>query len=225
MRPMSEEITAEVFQVGGPRLTAVNDAAIYLIAVGDHAALIDAGTGAATERLLANIASLGIASEAIENLLLTHCHFDHTGGAAALRGRLGCPVIAHAADAPFIEAGDDRVTAAAWYGARMPPCPVDCRLSEAEETIPIAGRAITAVHIPGHSPGSVAYVFISAGKKIVFAQDVHGPLHPALHSNRADYEASLRRLIALEADILCEGHYGIFHGPEQVATFIASFLD
>ena len=80
------------------------------------------------------------------------------------------------------------------------------------------------MHIPGHSPGSVAYVTEVDGQQIVFAQDVHGPLHPSLKSNWADYRASLEKLMALEADVLCEGHYGIFRGRDEIDPFIRSFL-
>ena len=59
---------------------------------------------------------------------------------------------------------------------------------------------------------------------MVFAQDVHGPLDPGLLSNRTDYLESLERLLDLDADILCEGHYGIFRGKEAVSGFIRSFL-
>jgi glyoxylase-like metal-dependent hydrolase (beta-lactamase superfamily II) len=80
------------------------------------------------------------------------------------------------------------------------------------------------MHIPGHSPGSMVYVTESEGKKVLFGQDVHGPLDASLLSNREDYLESLRFLLSLGADILCEGHYGVFRGKEEVADFIESFL-
>ena len=217
-------ITDEIFQVGGSALTAPEDAAVYLVAVGDHAALIDAGCGRQPDRLLANVAAAGVAVDRIETLLLPHCHFDHTGGSADLRERLGCRVAAHELDAPFIEQGDDQVTAATWYGARLRPCPVDRRLTGAADTVDLGGRSIEVLHIPGHSPGSVAYVMDSAGQTVAFAQDVHGPLHPSLLSDRDDYLESLQRLIDLDADILCEGHYGIFRGRADITGFIRSFM-
>ena len=55
--------------------------------------------------------------EAIDYLLITHCHFDHTGGAAELKERLNLKVVAHVRDAEFLENGDQEVTAASWYGA------------------------------------------------------------------------------------------------------------
>lgn len=217
-------ITDEVYQVGGPQLTAPQDAAIYLLSCDGHAALIDAGCGRANDTLIRNIEAAGVKPEAIELLLITHCHFDHTGGARALRDRLRCTVVMHERDARFLEVGDNEVTAASWYGSMLEPCIVDRKLAGKEEEIRLGARVIRTVHIPGHSPGSVAYVATSAGLKIVFAQDVHGPLHPSLLSNAADYQASLQRLIDLDADVLCEGHYGIYKGREDIVRFVRSFM-
>ncbi len=225
MLPHISKITNEINQVGGYGLTAPNDASIYLIHYDGHAALVDAGCGKAQDKLCANILSLGVPLEQIEYLLLTHCHYDHTGGAGALRERLHCPVVAHELDAGFIEQGDDEVTAASWYGASLPTCTVDRKLTGSTTALELGGRAITALHIPGHSPGSLAYWLWSEGYKVVFAQDVHGPLEASLLSNRTDYLESLERLLDLDADILCEGHYGIFRGKEAVAGFIRSFLE
>ena len=130
----------------------------------------------------------------------------------------------HALDARFLEVGDNEITAATWYGARLQPCSVDRRLTGEDENISLGERTIRAVHIPGHSPGSVAYLTSSSGLKILFAQDVHGPLHPSLLSNAEDYLASLQRLIDLDADVLCEGHYGIYKGKENIARFVRSFM-
>jgi hypothetical protein len=49
-------------------------------------------------------------------------------------------------------------------------------------------------------------------------------LHPSLKSDPLAYQASLRRLMDLEADILCEGHFGVFYGKEEVRDFIRSYL-
>ena len=47
------QITSNIFQVGGVGLTADADAAVYLINMNGYAALVDAGSGFATEELLA----------------------------------------------------------------------------------------------------------------------------------------------------------------------------
>jgi len=224
MGPRALPITEDIFQVGGPGFTAPEDAAAYLIVTEGRAALIDPGCGRATDLLLANIDAAGIDPHAIELLLLTHCHYDHSGAAAELRKRLGCRVVAHSLEAVFIEEGNSNVTAASWYMGSFVPCVVDHRLSRSREEIALGRRTLTAIHIPGHSPGSVAYMVESGGRRVLFAQDVHGPLHAALLSNRDDYFVSLQRLLNLDADILCEGHLGVFEGRESVAAFIRSFL-
>ncbi len=224
MLPRAVNISDGVWQVGGPELTALDDAAIYLIDCGGDAALIDAGSGNATDVLLANVEAAGIDPSRLRWLLLTHCHYDHAGGAYGLREQLGCRVFMHAVEAPFLEAGDNVVSAAGWYRARIMPCPVDEKLEGEREDLSLGNRTIVAVAIPGHSPGSVAYYIDGAEGRLVFAQDVHGPLHPTLCSNADAYQTSLQRLLNLRAAVLCEGHFGIFRGNEAIADFIGRFV-
>ncbi len=98
-------ITNEIFQIGGGELSDAEDAAIYLIHFEGEAAIVDAGCGGATDRVLENVRSCGVTPEQIRYLLLTHCHFDHTGGAKALRDALRCQIVAHEQDAAFLEQG------------------------------------------------------------------------------------------------------------------------
>ncbi len=224
MGPSARFITSEISQIGGPGLTDANDAAIYLVHFANQAVLIDAGCGRATDCLLRNLAAAGVVPEQIQYLLLTHCHYDHTGGAAEIRRRFGCRVAMHALDADYLESGDPRVTAACWYGDDLDACPVDVRLADGDR-LPLGDRSIEVIHIPGHSPGSLAYLVESEGRRVLFAQDVHGPLHPMLLSNRTDYQASLRKLKSLDVDILCEGHHGVFVGEADIAAFINRFIE
>lgn len=224
MAGQATKIVDHIYKVGGAGLTASQDAAVYLVDFDGHAALIDAGVGTATDKLLANVEAAGVLPEQIELLLITHCHFDHTGGARGLRDVLGCRVVMHDLDADYLQFGDNIVTAAYWYGDTIEPCAVDRRLVGTEEKIVLGGRVISALHIPGHSPGSVAYVTQSGGMKVVFAQDVHGPLDATLLSNQEDYQISLQKLLDLDADILCEGHYGVFTDKAEARRFIRSFM-
>lgn len=219
------KITGEIFQIGGPGLTAAQDAAVYLIRVEGRGALVDAGTGRDIQGLLKHMAARGVPPRDLEYLLLTHCHYDHSGGAADIRQAAhGCRVVAHDLEAPFLESGDPGVTAAAWYGADLTPVRVDLKIRSGSETVMLGMRPIEAIHIPGHSPGSLAYLVESEGARVLFGQDVHGPLDPSLRSDARDYRQSLKRLAALEADILCEGHYGVFRGKDDVRRFIEGFL-
>ncbi len=219
------EITSEIFQVGGEGFTSAQDAAVFLVLVNGQSVLIDAGCGLEEGRLLKNIESVGINPKQINLLLLTHSHYDHCGGASSLKKKLGCKTVAHYLDAEYLEKGDNVVTAATWYDSTITPVKIDRQLKNPVESIFVGGREINAIHIPGHSPGSVAYAMESDGKKVIFGQDVHGPLHPSLKSNENDYKISLKKLIALEADILCEGHYGVIEGKKPIIDFITSYLN
>ncbi len=218
------QITDEIFQVGGEGLTSPRDAAVYLLAWEDRAALVDAGCGGRNDRLMENVRSWNVEPERIETLLITHCHYDHTGGTAELRNRLNLSVVAHRLDAEVMESGDDEISAASWYGASLTPVTVDRKIDQSRGTIALGSRLIEALHMPGHSPGSLVYLVESEGLRVLFGQDVHGPLDRRLRSNRADYRRSLEQMAALEADILCEGHFGVIKGKEAVRRFIRSFL-
>ncbi|MDY6972871.1 MAG: MBL fold metallo-hydrolase [Thermodesulfobacteriota bacterium] len=218
------KITDEIFQVGGGGLTSPEDAAIYLINFGEGAALVDAGCGRSLEKVLNNMKTCGVRPEQIDYLLITHCHYDHTGGTKGIKDLTQCQVVAHELDAQYLEKGDNTVTAAIWYGASFEPFSVDRKLTEKEEQIVLGDRHVKAIHTPGHSPGSVVYVAESGGLKVLFGQDIHGPLDARMLSNREDYLHSLSLLVSLKADILCEGHYGVLRGRSEVEGFITSFV-
>lgn len=221
---MSKKIAQNLWQVGGSGLTDPADAAIYLVRFGDKAALIDSGCGHGHSLLKKHVAACLAPGDRIEYLLLTHCHFDHTGGAEAVRKEFGCRIVAHELDAVYLESGDDQVTAASWYGSRFQPLLIDVKLQGEESTIPIGNGTVKAIHWPGHSPGSVVYTTMLDNRLVLFGQDVHGPIHPALLSDAQQYQMSLAKLAALDADILLEGHFGIFRTRQEVREFIESFV-
>jgi len=218
------KITDTIWQVGGDSLSAPGDGAVYLALFGAQAALIDAGCGHGHTKIAANIKQIISLAVPIKYLFLTHCHFDHTGGADALRREFRCSIVAHELDAVFLESGNSDVTAASWYEARLIRFRIDHKIKGGAETFPVGNGAITALHTPGHSPGSMVLLTESGGQKVLFGQDVHGPLHPSLLSNQDDYINSLKMLAGLEADILCEGHFGIYRGRDKVREFIQSFI-
>lgn len=218
------KITSNVYQVGGLPGSASSDAAIYLISSAGSAALVDAGTGDDHANVIENIKHAGVQPKDIAYLFLTHCHYDHTGGANLMRSATGCAIVAHELDAEFIERGDSRVTAASWYGTRMEPTKVDRKITGEKENFTVGGLDIVMYHAPGHSPGSAVLTLVSDGRLVLFGQDVHGPLNDVLRSSRFEYEKSLEFLLSLGADILCEGHFGVVEGKVKVRRFIESFL-
>jgi glyoxylase-like metal-dependent hydrolase (beta-lactamase superfamily II) len=221
---VSVRIRNNLWQVGGRGLTDPSDAASYLVRFGEKAALIDAGTGRNHPQLRKNIAECLGPNVKLEYLLLTHCHFDHTGGAKPVRDEFGCQIVIHELDAIYIESGDNRVTGATWYGASLKPFTIDIKLQGQETTISIGSGTVKAIHSPGHSPGSVVYTTEIDGELIIFGQDAHGPIHSDFLSNEKLYVDSLTKLLYMDADVLLEGHFGIIETKKEVREFIENCI-
>jgi glyoxylase-like metal-dependent hydrolase (beta-lactamase superfamily II) len=84
--------------------------------------------------------------------------------------------------------------------------------------------SMSSHHWPGHSPVSLLYATEMEGNKVLFGQDLHGPIHPSPLSDPKAYQLSLKKLLDFDADILCEGHYGASRGKEEIQRFIRSFI-
>ena len=218
------KVTKDIDCIGGSEISGPGDGAIYLLHSGNEAALIDAGTGDGHRQVMLNMKKAGVDPRRVRYMFLTHCHYDHTGGAEQLRQETGAQLVAHRDDATFLNKGDPEVTAALWYGAVPAPLSIDIEVEEDQRSFTVGSLSLVMHHTPGHSPGSVVFTTRSEEKLVLFGQDVHGPLHSLLRSNREEYRRSLEYLLSLQADILCEGHFGIIHGKEEVAEFIESYL-
>jgi glyoxylase-like metal-dependent hydrolase (beta-lactamase superfamily II) len=218
------KITDGVYQIGGSGISHPSDAAVYLVSHEGESFLVDAGTGGGTDRILSAVSECGIDPHRIKYLFLTHCHYDHTGGADEIRKLTGCSIVCHHMDAVYLESGDQMVTAAEWYRAVISPFKIDIKVNADEEEFSAGGQSVKFIHTPGHSPGSSVLLWESAGGLVLFGQDVHGPLNDSLLSSRVDYLRSLRKMIEMRADILCEGHFGVIEGKDSVREFIESYL-
>lgn len=119
-------------------------------AVGSSRAIVVDPGGDATV-LDAALARAGLDVEAV---LVTHGHWDHLGAVAATVATHGAAVWMPEVDAPALEQPD----LFAFPGTPdVPAANVDHRLAGGER-IEVAGLPIDVLHVPGHSPGHVAYV-------------------------------------------------------------------
>ncbi len=217
-------ITDGVYQVAGGDITDGADAAAFLLTLAEPV-LIDTGAGRSIDKLIANIRTVGVDPAAVSTVILTHNHIDHVGGAPYLRERYGARLIMHELDAPAIQSGDNRATAAEMYGVSFPPTPVDVTVTGDEYRLTVGGDTIVLIHTPGHTPGSLSPYIDLGGRRILFAQDVHGPFMAAFGSDIGQWRESMERLITLAPDILCEGHFGIYEPKDRAAAYIQGYLD
>ncbi len=216
------EIAKDIFIVGGPDITDGRDGCVYLLSLGELV-LIDTGAGWSSDQIIDNLRRLGFDPQNLKTILLTHCHIDHIGGAPHLRRKFGSRIYIHSLDAPPLESGDAVLTAASWYQTTFEPTPVDVKLSLPEEILTLGEERIVCLHTPGHTPGSISIYLDRGGKRVLFGQDLHGPLLPEFGSNLNDWDRSTKRLLDLEADILCEGHFGIYRTRKEVREYILSY--
>jgi glyoxylase-like metal-dependent hydrolase (beta-lactamase superfamily II) len=220
----AEVIWDGIYLVGGPDVSRSDDATAFVVDFQGELVMIDAGAGGSSRTIQRNIEGAGLDPGAISTLILTHCHIDHIGSAPLFRDRFGCKILIHELDAEAVEAGDPVRTAANWYETDFPPTRVDRRLKGEEEILAFGSEALHCLHTPGHTPGSIVVWLDRNGKRILFGQDIHGPFMSAFRSNINDWRASMKKVLALEPDILCEGHFGIFEPKGEAAAYIQRYL-
>ncbi len=156
---------------------------------------------------------------------MTHEHADHIGGAQPLRSRLTFQIAAHERAAKVISKGDTVASAANYYQVEVAPTPIDVPLTDDAGSIPIGKGRLKYLHTPGHTPGSIVLYFNDGDRRILFGQDLHGPFNSSWGSDIKQWRTSMQLVLALEADILCEGHYGVYRGKSAVRQFIFGLLE
>jgi len=221
----TEEIAEGVYLIGGPNVTRPEDAAVYLVDFGDELVMIDSGAGNSSSQLDRNIEMLGLKPSKLTQIILTHCHIDHIGSATYFREKYKSEIVIHELDARALETGDSMKTAANWYGTTFPPTRVDRKLKGAHEILNFGQEDLHCLHTPGHTPGSISVYLDRAGQRILFGQDIHGPFNRAFDSDIAAWRKSMNVLLLLEADILCEGHFGIYRPKNNVRDYIEQYLE
>ena len=192
----------------------------YLYRDADSYTLIDTGiTGDAT-RILDHLKEVGGKPEQLKQIILTHSHPDHTGGHAELIERTEARVLAHELDVPVIvgdaefqmpNVPDEEREFMKMAIDKTPPAKparVDRALRDGDE-IELGSGAI-AVHVPGHTPGSMA-VFLPKEKMLFAGDTVERDLEDRLilgmfNLNQTQAIESLSRLASLDFDIACLGH-------------------
>jgi hydroxyacylglutathione hydrolase len=121
--------------------------------------------GGDVPKIMAAIASKGVT---LTQILLTHGHIDHAGGADELRERTGVPVTGpHRADAILLDHLEQQGRAYDIQGARNL---VPDQWLEEGATVTLGGESFATLHCPGHSPGSLVYVNPALG--LAFVGDV-----------------------------------------------------
>jgi glyoxylase-like metal-dependent hydrolase (beta-lactamase superfamily II) len=223
--PSPKQIHKKVFQIGGSDMSHHSDASVFLVNVGNReTVMIDCGAGNSFEALVKNMGALGFSPQIMQALILTHCHIDHIGSAAKFKSEFNPAIVAHKEDVDAIEGRNPAPTAASMYGVKYQPVQVDKVLTEEEEILTFGDVEFHCLHTPGHTPGSIAVYIDIEDRRILFGQDIHGPFDVTFGSDIQEWKDSMEKIIALEADILCEGHFGTYKPKGKVKAYIEGYL-
>lgn len=102
----------------------------------------------------------------LKQILVTHAHIDHVGGALKLKKLTGAPILLNENDLPLLKMMDAQ---AGWLGTETPEvAPPDANLTEGL-TVGLDRFPAQVLHTPGHTQGSVCLHF--APLKMVIAGD------------------------------------------------------
>ncbi len=199
---------------------------VYLI-LAEKVAVIDAGTGFYMKDLIDEMQKY-VDPEDVEYIILTHEHFDHAGGAKALKDICNARICMHEMGAEVLEKGLE--WSASFFGAEQPRTSVEIKL-HGGEVIDLGDVRLKVIYTPGHSKGSIC--LYEERTKSLFSGDTifaHGGI------GRTDFYGgdslqliqSIKRIKEMDIRNLYPGHGDYIVGDAyrhiEMAERSASFL-
>jgi metallo-beta-lactamase class B len=129
-----------------------SETTVYALTSSEGIVLLDAGFENKAELLVSQLQKLGFSPDKVKYILLAHGHGDHFGGAKYFQDHFRTKVGTTAADWDLINQTPNRGGAPAAKPAK------DIVLTEGQP-FKFGDLTITVVAIPGHTPGSLAFIF------------------------------------------------------------------
>jgi metallo-beta-lactamase class B len=207
-------IAKNLYYVGSKGLAS------YLVTTPEGHVLVNSSLEESVPLIRASVEKLGFKFTDIRVLLISHAHWDHDAGSAAIKAATGAKYMVMEGDAPVVESGGKSDF---HYGkdpaTLYPPAKVD-RVLHDGDLVALGGAVLVAHLTPGHTRGCTTWVLkVPDGDKTYTAVIVGSPnVNPGyrLVGNAsypqiaADYERTFRVLKSLPADIFLGAHGSYF---------------
>ena len=217
--------------VGTPGATNVS-MNICLLEEDGKITMVDAGLPVSSAGLLAYMAKMGLAPQAIRRVIITHHHIDHVGGLSEVLKLSGAEVWAHRDDAAMIEGTVPRpgiaperleamfaalpveqrgaAKARMKHARAVTPAVVDLRLVGGEELNLLGGVQI--LHTPGHTAGHLC-LYLPAWSLLI-AGDLLRLEDGVIDASPAGYAADADQSLVSARQVVSSGFEGFigYHG-------------
>jgi metallo-beta-lactamase class B len=214
-------IAGNLYYVGSKGLAS------YLITTPKGHILINSNLEAGVPLLQESIAKLGFKIADVKVLLISHAHWDHDAGSAAIKKLSGASYMVMDGDVPVVESGGKTDFQ---YNSKpewlYPPTKVDRVLHDGDEVV-LGGTTLVAHLTPGHTRGCTTWTMkVTDGGKAYDVVIIGSPnVNPGykLVGNQAypkiaeDYQRMFRVLKALPVDFFLGAHGGYFGMDEKLS--------
>jgi hydroxyacylglutathione hydrolase len=184
--------------------------------------LIDTGTGQYSKEVLNSIAHM-VDSERLRTIVLTHCHYDHTGGASSVMKSLSAKVFIHELDAEVVGNGDSWGTLSSMFSQSIDA--IEVTSIKAGHVFSTGDHKFEVLHTPGHSIGSIC-LYDRSTKDLISGDTVFVGGVGRWDLPSGDFDAlvkSVHGLKGLDVKNIYPGHgpCGIGNGNEQIAEALS----
>jgi glyoxylase-like metal-dependent hydrolase (beta-lactamase superfamily II) len=197
----------------------------WVIKTEQGAVLVDVGMEEGYAALAAELKAQDIPPESIRDVLITHGHADHWGAAS------------HFPQATFhVGRGDaalirgehkPRAFMPRLFGSMVGKLAPPAKLTELQggETLTLAGESFQVIPVPGHTPGSVMFLYkdlLFTGDSLMKKGDGVGIISGLFSDDKAQNRESLRKLLTVPFTRIADGHSGVTGDARQK---LARFLE